>query len=220
MCCFHATATSTFYTLSLHDALPISRRPCRRRGGAAAGDGAAGRRALQHRGDRRTPLAHDGGAVRARQSDPVAARDADLLPPVRGGGAGAHAHRARSRRHLPLGEPGVRSVARLPRGMGLLGEQPAVLPVAARGDSGDGGLRGRSRRRASAGRPCVRGRRVPGRPVARGGPEPRRSAGGKWLQNLGGYGTWLPALILVLLAGWSLVTRGSATSFTLTRLLP
>src|SRR5438093_10327081 len=69
MCCFHATATSTFYTLSLHDALPISRRPCRRRGGAAAGDGAAGRRALQHRGDRRTPLAHDGGAVRARRSE-------------------------------------------------------------------------------------------------------------------------------------------------------
>ena len=43
---------------------------------------------------------------------------------------------------------------------------------------------------------------------------------GKWLQNLGGYGTWLPALILVLLAGWSLVTRGSATSFTATQLLP
>ena len=37
---------------------------------------------------------------------------------------------------------------------------------------------------------------------------------GKWLQNVGGYGTWLPALIFVLLAGWSLVTRGSATSFT------
>src|SRR5207245_2544131 len=37
---------------------------------------------------------------------------------------------------------------------------------------------------------------------------------GKRLQNLGGYGTWLPALIFVLLAGWSLVTRGSATSFT------
>src|SRR2546425_27076 len=43
---------------------------------------------------------------------------------------------------------------------------------------------------------------------------------GKWLQNLGGFGTWLPALMFVVLAGWSLVTRGSATSFTATQLLP
>ncbi len=43
---------------------------------------------------------------------------------------------------------------------------------------------------------------------------------GKWLQNLGGYGTWIPALIFVLLAAWALVTRGSATSFAAGRLLP
>ena len=43
---------------------------------------------------------------------------------------------------------------------------------------------------------------------------------GKRLQNLGGYGTWLPALIFVLLAVWSLVTRGSATSFTVRGLVP
>jgi amino acid transporter len=43
---------------------------------------------------------------------------------------------------------------------------------------------------------------------------------GKRLQNLGGYGTWLPALLFVLLAGWSLLTRGSATSFSGRALLP
>ena len=43
---------------------------------------------------------------------------------------------------------------------------------------------------------------------------------GKQLQNLGGYGTWLPALVFVLLAVWSLVTRGGATPFTPRALLP
>ena len=43
---------------------------------------------------------------------------------------------------------------------------------------------------------------------------------GKWLQNFGGYGTWIPALIFVALAAWSLAERGSATSFTTGRLLP
>src|SRR5436305_6281923 len=43
---------------------------------------------------------------------------------------------------------------------------------------------------------------------------------GKQLQNLGGYGTWLPALLFVLLAVWSLVTRGGATPFTTRALLP
>jgi len=43
---------------------------------------------------------------------------------------------------------------------------------------------------------------------------------GKWLQNLGGYGAWVPALIFVLLAAWSLVERGSATRFTTGHLLP
>src|SRR5438105_948707 len=43
---------------------------------------------------------------------------------------------------------------------------------------------------------------------------------GKRLQNLGGYGTWLPALIFVLLAVWSLVTRGGATPLTARGLLP
>ena len=43
---------------------------------------------------------------------------------------------------------------------------------------------------------------------------------GKRLQNLGGYGTWLPALIFVLLAIWALATRGSATPFSGRALLP
>src|SRR2546421_6249064 len=43
---------------------------------------------------------------------------------------------------------------------------------------------------------------------------------GKQLQNLGGYGTWLPALLFVLLALWSLVTRGGATPFAPRALLP
>jgi glutamate:GABA antiporter len=43
---------------------------------------------------------------------------------------------------------------------------------------------------------------------------------GKRLQNLGGYGTWLPALIFVLLAVWFLVTHGSATPFTARGLVP
>jgi len=43
---------------------------------------------------------------------------------------------------------------------------------------------------------------------------------GKRLQNLGGYGTWLPALLFVVLAAWSLVTHGSATPFHAGGLLP
>jgi amino acid transporter len=43
---------------------------------------------------------------------------------------------------------------------------------------------------------------------------------GKRLQNLGGYGTWVPALIFVLLAVWSLVTRGSATALSARGLVP
>lgn len=37
---------------------------------------------------------------------------------------------------------------------------------------------------------------------------------GKWVQNLGAYGTWLPAAIFVGLAAWSLAAHGSATPFT------
>jgi len=43
---------------------------------------------------------------------------------------------------------------------------------------------------------------------------------GKWVQNLGAYGTWVPALIFVLLAGWSLAAFGSATSFAPGNLVP
>src|SRR5438876_127167 len=43
---------------------------------------------------------------------------------------------------------------------------------------------------------------------------------GKRLQNLGGHGTWLPGLIFVGLAIWSLTARGSATPFSARGLLP
>src|SRR6184192_980847 len=43
---------------------------------------------------------------------------------------------------------------------------------------------------------------------------------GKRLQNLGGYGTWLPALLFVALAAWSLTTHGSATPVTARGLVP
>lgn len=43
---------------------------------------------------------------------------------------------------------------------------------------------------------------------------------GKWLQNMGGWGTWLPALLFVGLAAWSLVRHGSATPFTARGLVP
>ena len=43
---------------------------------------------------------------------------------------------------------------------------------------------------------------------------------GKWLPNLGGFGTWIPALLFVLLAAWSFVARGSATDFTARTLVP
>jgi len=43
---------------------------------------------------------------------------------------------------------------------------------------------------------------------------------GKRLQNLGGHGTWLPGLIFVVLAIWSLATHGSATPVTGRGLLP
>jgi amino acid transporter len=43
---------------------------------------------------------------------------------------------------------------------------------------------------------------------------------GKRLQNLGGHGTWLPFLIFVVLAVWSLVAHGSATPVSARGLLP
>jgi glutamate:GABA antiporter len=43
---------------------------------------------------------------------------------------------------------------------------------------------------------------------------------GKWLPNLGGIGTWVPALLFALLAGWSLVAHGSATAFNARALVP
>jgi len=43
---------------------------------------------------------------------------------------------------------------------------------------------------------------------------------GKWVQNLGAYGTWLPAAIFIALALWSLASRGSATALTAHALLP
>src|SRR5258705_3227646 len=43
---------------------------------------------------------------------------------------------------------------------------------------------------------------------------------GKWVQNLGAYGTWVPALLFILLAAWSLAEFGSATSFAPGNLLP
>ncbi len=43
---------------------------------------------------------------------------------------------------------------------------------------------------------------------------------GKWLPNLGGFGTWVPALLFVLFATWSLVAKGSATPITARSLLP
>jgi glutamate:GABA antiporter len=43
---------------------------------------------------------------------------------------------------------------------------------------------------------------------------------GRWLPNIGAYGTWVPAAILVGLAVWAFAAHGSATSFTTSRLLP
>ncbi|HEX4561016.1 MAG TPA: APC family permease [Gemmatimonadales bacterium] len=43
---------------------------------------------------------------------------------------------------------------------------------------------------------------------------------GKWLQNIGGYATYLPALLFVGLAGWALVSKGSATNFSARQLVP
>jgi amino acid transporter len=43
---------------------------------------------------------------------------------------------------------------------------------------------------------------------------------GKWVQNLGAYGTWLPAAIFVALAAWSFARFGSATTFTAERFHP
>ena len=43
---------------------------------------------------------------------------------------------------------------------------------------------------------------------------------GKWLQNLGGIGTWIPALLFVLLAAWGFAARGSATPIHVSGLVP
>ena len=43
---------------------------------------------------------------------------------------------------------------------------------------------------------------------------------GKWLQNLGGVGTWIPAALFVALAVWGFATRGSATPLHVSGLVP
>jgi amino acid transporter len=43
---------------------------------------------------------------------------------------------------------------------------------------------------------------------------------GKWLQNLGGFGTWVPALLFVGLAVWSFAAHGSATPWRTADLVP
>jgi amino acid transporter len=43
---------------------------------------------------------------------------------------------------------------------------------------------------------------------------------GRWLNNLGALGTWIPAGLLVLLGGWALLAYGSATPFTAASLVP
>jgi amino acid transporter len=43
---------------------------------------------------------------------------------------------------------------------------------------------------------------------------------GKWLQNVGGYGTWIPAGIFVVLAVWSFAVYGSATPWHVADLVP
>src|SRR5262245_4089847 len=43
---------------------------------------------------------------------------------------------------------------------------------------------------------------------------------GKWLQNLGGIGTWIPALLFVVLAVWGFAARGSATPIHVGGLIP
>jgi len=43
---------------------------------------------------------------------------------------------------------------------------------------------------------------------------------GRWVQNAGAIGTWVPAAVFIGLAGWSLVTHGSATPFHAATLVP
>jgi glutamate:GABA antiporter len=43
---------------------------------------------------------------------------------------------------------------------------------------------------------------------------------GKWVQNLGAYGTWLPAAIFIALAVWSFAAHGSATTLSAAAMRP
>ena len=43
---------------------------------------------------------------------------------------------------------------------------------------------------------------------------------GRWLNNLGAIGTWVPAVLLVLLGGWALLKYGAATPFLAPSLVP
>src|SRR5258706_866567 len=43
---------------------------------------------------------------------------------------------------------------------------------------------------------------------------------GKWLQNVGGYGTWIPAAVFVTFAAWSFATDGRATPWRTHDLVP
>src|SRR3989441_6729482 len=190
-----------------HDATPPRHDPPRRR-------------AVQHHGDRRVALAHDGWSDRAGEPRAVGDRDGDLLPAVGDGSARAHGHRPRGRGHLPLGNPGVRPASRVSRRLGLLGEQPRLLPVAPAHERRDRGLRrGGGFVHLAENKWFIAAFSLGNLWIAVG----LNLVGlrvGKWAQNLGAYGTWLPAAIFVLLALWSFATHGSATPFTAAALVP
>src|SRR2546428_591921 len=143
------------------------------------GHDAPRRRAVQHHGDRRAALADDGWSHRAGEPRAVGDRDGDLLPAVGDGGARARRHRPRGRGHLSVGHPGVRPASRVSRRLGLLGEQPRLLPVAPAHERRDRGLRRGARVRAPRREQVVHRRVFARQPVDRGGAEPGRAAGGQ-----------------------------------------
>src|SRR2546425_606927 len=143
------------------------------------GHDAPRRRAVQHHGDRRAALADDGRSHRAGEPRAVGDRDGDFLPAVGDGGARARRHRPRGRGHLSLGHPGVRPASRVSRRLGLLGEQPRLLPVAPAHEWRDRGLRRGAGVRAPRREQVVHRRVFARQPVDRGGAEPSWAAGGQ-----------------------------------------
>jgi len=141
----------------------------------------------------------------ARPGTVVAARHGGLLSTVGDRRARARRYRPRGGRDLSMGRRAFGPLHGFVGRVGVLGQQPVLLPVAPRHDGGHRGVRRRPALCAPGRGQRVHRAGVARGTVARGGHERRGLAAWEsgcriWAAT----GTWLPGLVFVVLAIWSL----------------